>query len=129
MYWRNDNEETDFSDLEGKTLESVEVEDEEIRFQCADGTTYRQIHYQDCCERVTVEDITGDIHALEGSEIIEASERTEDGDGGGYGTSTWTFYHLRSHAGDVTIRWYGTSNGYYSERVTFERVVEEGDNE
>ena len=37
--------------------------------------------------------------------------------------SEWTFYNLRTHKGTVTIRWYGTSNGYYSTSVSFAEVL------
>lgn len=116
-----------FDDLRGHTLASVVNEhNERIVFTLTDGRTYGLWHDQDCCESVSVEDICGDLEALVGSPILLAEEVTtaDDGENRGDESYTWTFYKLATVRGAVTIRWYGTSNGYYSERVTFGRLGE-----
>lgn len=117
-----------FEELNGKTLSNVvNNANEEIIFSTVDGERYKLYHPQDCCESVTVEDICGDLDDLIGSPLVEAEEVTSNENPGGeerdYQDSfTWTFYKLRTAKGCVTIRWYGESNGYYSESVYFERV-------
>jgi hypothetical protein len=117
-----------FDALNGKTLAKVENKDnEEIIFTTTEGEVYKLYHSQDCCESVTVEDICGDLNDLIGSPLVEAEEATSDKNPEGvekdYQDSfTWTFYKLRTAKGCVTIRWYGESNGYYSESVGFIRV-------
>ncbi len=113
----------DINNLEilGKILTSIEIDrnTDEIYFTCSDGSEYCMKHIQDCCESVTIEDINGDINDIIGSPILVAEERTnqsEDEDGE---STTYTFYTLRTINGSVDIRWYGTSNGYYSETVDF----------
>ena len=118
----------EISDLIGKTLTAITVHDnEEIRFQCADGTEYQMYHDQGCCEHVSIDDIDGDIQRLVGQEVIIADERWScENPPNGYDAGdsfTWTFYTLRTNLDSVTIRWFGTSSGYYSEAVDFVQIV------
>lgn len=111
--------------LVGKTLvkiEGMENESDEIIFYTSDGEEYRQYHERDCCERVTVEDVVGDVNDLIGMPILTAYETESSGSTDGWDSFTWTFYNLATAKGHVTIRWYGESNGYYSESVDFERI-------
>ena len=38
-----------------------------------------------------------------------------------FGDKRWTFYELQGSGGYVTIRWYGSSNGYYGTGVDIRR--------
>lgn len=123
----------DISILLGKTLNSVtNKDDDEIIFLTDGGETYKLYHEQDCCELVVVEDICGDLDDLVGSPITQAEEATNENEtpiglhleDDGDESFTWTFYRLATQKGFVTIRWYGSSNGYYSESVDFDKVEE-----
>ncbi len=118
-------------ELLGQTLTSVENRgDEAIVFATTEGKIYRLFHRQDCCESVNVEDICGDLADLVGSPILEAEEMTSnenppDAKQKAYPDEsfTWTFYKFATIKGSVTIRWYGSSNGYYSESVDFQEIT------
>jgi hypothetical protein len=116
-----------FSVLLGKTCTAVTKSEDEVVFTCNDGTKYRLYHNQDCCESVTVEDVIGDLDDLVGAPILMAEEvcsqdNPEDVVKEYQDCFTWTFYKLATIKGYVTIRWYGESNGYYSESVDFEEI-------
>lgn len=121
-----------FSDLIGKTLAAVtgEAGGEEIRFMCDDGSEYLMYHCQDCCEGVSIESIVGDLSDLIGRPILKAEETTSSETPEGYNhdyepeSQTWTFYKLATIKGYVDIRWFGSSNGYYSESVSFAQTAE-----
>lgn len=121
----------EFSEMLGQTLARVdgaEYGSEEIRFVALDGKTYLQFHEQDCCETVTVEDVTGDLEDVIGSPLVEAEEVSQPAElDDGSVIGTWTFYKLRTEKGSLVIRWLGESNGYYSERVSFKRLDTRGD--
>lgn len=120
-----------FKDMLGAQLKRVEriYGEEMIRFVSTDGRAWRMFHSQDCCETVEIEDICGDLddltyHPITMAEVVSYTGAPGDGtpeefkrDEESY---TWTFYKFATIKGSVTIRWYGSSNGYYSESVTFE---------
>ena len=111
----------EFKDLVGKTFTEIKNNGDELIFIVDDKTHYKQFHEQECCETVCIEDIEGDLNDLIETPILKAEEVSEE-QSTENGSSTWTFYKLATKKGYVTIRWYGESNGYYSERVSFIQI-------
>lgn len=127
-----------FSDLLGKTLTDIIVGEDMIDFFTNEGEHFKMFHEQDCCESVSIEDINGDIQDLIGTPILKAEEvsnyepisdedkqKTKNADE--CGSCTWTFYKLATIKGYVDIRWFGESNGYYSENVHFTKKDLDGE--
>ena len=133
-----DDDRVEISELKGKVLVDIDVGNgkEQLTFKTADGEIYEMYHVGDCCESVYLEDIVGDLGDLLGTQLIEAEEivnrddnppdrlkadeedRDYYPDGYMVDSYTWTFYKLGTIKGHVTLRWFGQSNGYYSERVS-----------
>ena len=108
-------------DLIGKTITKVEQDTFNIVLYCKEGV-YRFYHEQNCCEDVSIDDICGDINDLCGKVFLaeerQSCENPEGVEKEYQGNScTWTFYHFVTDKGYIDIRWYGESNGYYSEDV------------
>ncbi len=107
----------ELKDLIGKTLTEVEYVEDEIRLLTTEGDKFTLVYLPDCCASCNITDVAGDLQDLVGTPIVMAEEvdnltddnETEDE------SYTWTFMKFRTAKGDVTITWYGSSNGYYSE--------------
>lgn len=125
--------------LIGKTLGSIERTNfpnspEALIFKTPTHTLTMQ-HIRDCCEVVYLEDVCGDLDDLIGTPIVsayceESKERIEESDAPLDQSFTWTFYRISTIKGTVTLRWLGTSNGYYSESVdiTISEIAGNGSN-
>ena len=116
-----------FESLVGETLTSIEglsQYSEEVYFTTVSGRRFKMYHSQDCCESVSLEDFEFDAgllnHPITGA-TVEISDKFEDAAPTKYepDSQTYTFYRLSSLGGSLYLRWYGSSNGYYSESVTF----------
>ena len=117
-----------FSDLKDQTLLAVDKSDDQVIFTTSQGRQYRLYHRQDCCEDVRVEDVVGNLADLIHEPLLMAEEAVSDEAPTDIKqeyqpvSQLWTFYKLATIKGYVTIRWYGSSSGYYSEKVDFERL-------
>lgn len=110
----------EFNSLIGKVftkIEGLQKGSDEVRFFVSDGTVVKMLHEQNCCENVRVEDVCGNVDDLINESICVAAEVSQD-DPNADDSATWTFYKLATKKGWVDIRWYGSSNGYYSEEVS-----------
>ncbi len=121
---------TELKDLVGKTFTEVKQVEDEIHF--IGEESFRLAHEQGCCESVNVEDIVGDLSDLENTPILVADDCNNNGfdesqprdkeKGYSDDSFTWTFFRISTIKGTVVIRFYGTSNGYYSETASIYKL-------
>lgn len=97
--------------LMAKTITEItglEKGSERVTFTCSDGSEFVMYHLQDCCENVSVEDITGNVADLIGSPVTMADESTSKENPEGYvpeyqDSFTWSFYKFATVKGYVDI--------------------------
>jgi len=136
---RNVAKEIPFSNLLNRTIKKITrqntIDGDELIFEFEDFhgrnvTPLIMKHIADCCEIVFLEDVNGDLDDLIGTPILMAEESIkvpsqEEIDSSEYddkGSNTWAFYKLATIKGYVDFRWYGTSNGYYSEQANLYEI-------
>lgn len=131
MSFKSYDSRCDIAEMVGKTFARVESTSDEVNFWAEnESDSFSLFHDQDCCESVYLEEVIGDLTDLEHTPILVAeevassnlpplSEYTE--------SHTWTFYKFSTIKGSVTMRWYGSSNGYYSESVDCHKWINETD--
>jgi len=112
----------EFEILKGKTIKKIIRQESALIFYISDTEIYKMCHEQHCCETVEIEDICGDLEWLIDSPILRAESRSS-ATRNEWDSDTWTFYEISTIKGSVTIRWHGSSNGYYSEDVDFIRIL------
>ena len=104
-------------------VSGLSIDSKEIKI-VTDNGEYIMYHEQDCCECVSVDDIIGNLEI--GSKILDFIEKTnsdiEKEQEYRDESFTWTFYTIKTDKGYCDIKWYGSSNGYYSESVDFKKI-------
>lgn len=115
----------------GETLSKITglvIESEEVIFE-TDNRKFLLYYDHVSDASCDVIDIVGDVSDLVGEPLLLAEEIINENINPESVTIpeyqdnfTWTFYKLSTIKGSVTIRWYGASNGYYSESVSFKEI-------
>jgi hypothetical protein len=120
---------TSFEDMVGHIVTTTKVTDDEMYLYFTPTNYVKFYHDQFCCESVYIDDVCGDLNDLIGSPLLVAEEVSTERvpQLNAYEDSfTWTFYRFATAKGDVTVKWYGSSNGYYSESVYHKFYVDGG---
>lgn len=115
-----------YTEFSGKTIQEIrgcKKHSDEVTIIFTDGSCLKFYHQQDCCETVELEDCDIIPEWLVNSKIISVEERIfRSGEGvkplNNWAESyTWSFYVIKTSSSTMVLRWYGESNGWYSETV------------
>ena len=115
-----------YTEFSGKTIQEIrgcKKHSDEVTVMFTDGSCLKFYHRQDCCESVLLEDFDAIPEDLVNAKIISIEERiSRSGEGikplNVWDESyTWSFYVIKTSSSTMVLRWYGESNGWYSETV------------
>jgi hypothetical protein len=128
-HWDNDKPDCSVEELVGKKIvDLAENHEGDLTFTMSDGSIYEMGYVPDCCATCVVESGLDDLKAMIGQKLVavteDSSKETPADVKQEYTpeSQTWTFYTFRSNKATAQLRWFGSSNGYYSESVTFRRA-------
>lgn len=109
--------------MAGAKIAKFEIGDGYLQLTTDKGT-FQQRHEQDCCERVNIHEVKGNLVYLCGKIISVESVESKDNkpETGDADSWTWTYTTITTEHGVVKVTWLGESNGYYSESVEW-RIV------
>ena len=126
-----------YKEFIGETIKQVYYDKDGtyVIFKFESGNGLLMEHEQDCCEYVDLDDVVGGkLEELVGQKILNFEEvinrdldekplklniDTVDTDDNSF---TWSFYKISTIKDDITLRWFGTSNGYYSEEIKVSKL-------
>ena len=114
-----------YTEFSGKTIQEIrgcKKHSDEVTIKFTDGSCLKFYHRQDCCETVLLEDFDITPEWLIDSKIISVEERiSRSGEEISHYewtySYTWSFYVIKTSSSTMVLRWYGESNGWYSETV------------
>lgn len=85
------------------------------------GYYFAMYHSRMCCENIELIDEDNDdyqsLRGLVGAKLLKIEVTSNKPEVPEAESETWTFYNLVTTRDVVQLRWYGSSNGYYSEEV------------
>lgn len=119
-----------YTEFSGKTIQEIrgcKKHSDEVTIKFTDGTCLKFYHRQECCETVLFEDFDATPEDLVNAKIISIEERISNSNENEIKplntldkSYTWSFYVIKTSKFTMTMRWYGESNGWYSETVNID---------
>lgn len=120
--------EASFSELKGGRITGINYEDDVLILTIVindETRRFKMYHPQACCESVELIDGLEELKQCLNYTIVDAYVTTNSNDSkdNTHESWTWTYYTIQTDRCSATLRWYGTSNGYYSEGVSFVEIL------
>lgn len=118
------------ADIVGKRVLAVnglKKDSEAVDFLLSDGSVFEMAYHPDCyasCYILELDCAPEDFvdQVVLSAEVVSNAENPPPPGEYAPDSYTWTFVKFSTSKGHFTVRWYGESNGYYSETPSFTRL-------